>query len=872
MLSGSLLVSQSATVMRSLEVNKSFEWGSLKMHTAEPLKKGGLIVDAQKHMVMILTGGADSSPDSVSAIGMADCNVYVSGGIGYRDAYGSLGRGVSVFGGDIFVSGAVYGPGGAIGSTSPGGSDPMIQYNNGGAFGGAAQLFYDDVNSRVGIGISTPSTDFHIRRAAPTITLQRDTDATDDSTLSFLKSDGTQVGYVRHVQNTNDLAIGTGNTVAERMRIKNDGNVGIGNTTPASILDISTDADTEVLVQQYNNGSDDPQVTLTKARGTFAGPTTVTSGDYLGTLSYSAQDTSTLSPWANIRLRSYGTVSPTSHPARFEVRTCADGSSVMNTAAVIAYSSVGGTISGSIHETVSGISYLKAGTGIGILSSSNGQVTITSTASGETYDLNAVQDGSNVDIKLDSTSGTDDSLVQLTAGTNITLTRNSSAEVTIDAAGTSAAGAANQIQRKDPSGSGLLADTNLWFTTGDGLGVSGSVKASDSIYADNWFAVRHDTNRVGIGTQSPDSLLEVTSGVSGETILSLEQHNSSNADAPNLNFVKSKGTIDTPLAVAAGDFLGDIQFTGYNGSSNSKHVQMYAQIPSSTTPGGTSYPGQLFIRTGKDGSANIKTAATFQAFDDGGTISGSIHHTAEGKSYLVQRTGLIINSGTNGQILAAATGSAASTHYSPEGPHRFSKALASELKSDPTQASIVLQTPYGYGAVMRSNAEYDGVCIRSRVPHWATKVKFILSWIVNQNATGKIEFRIAGRLNTNKEASARFVVATNPLSSNNLPATSGNWLDNNLDNGYRFFQNPNGVSYSSGNMNLAVATSDEFLIKDLINSADITAFENKGPGHVIDYCIIRNRTANPGDEVGSTTTDNLAAFVSLQGITVSYYN
>ena len=55
--------------------------------------------------------------------------------------------------------------------------------------------------------------------------------------------------------------------------------------------------------------------------------------------------------------------------------------------------------------------------------------------SGDTYDLNAVQDGVNVDLNLTSTSGTDDSLVQLSAGSNITLTRNSATEVRIDAVG-----------------------------------------------------------------------------------------------------------------------------------------------------------------------------------------------------------------------------------------------------------------------------------------------------------------------------------------------------------------------------------------------------------------------------------------------------
>lgn len=48
------------------------------------------------------------------------------------------------------------------------------------------------------------------------------------------------------------------------------------------------------------------------------------------------------------------------------------------------------------------------------------------------YDLNATTNGLDVDMNLTSTSGTDNSVVKLTAGTNITLTRNTGTQVTID--------------------------------------------------------------------------------------------------------------------------------------------------------------------------------------------------------------------------------------------------------------------------------------------------------------------------------------------------------------------------------------------------------------------------------------------------------
>ena len=75
-------------------------------------------------------------------------------------------------------------------------------------------------------------------------------------------------------------------------------------------------------------------------------------------------------------------------------------------------------------------SYVKFGTG----------------SQGDTYTLSASQDGDNVDILLDAGSGTD-STVQLTAGTNITLTRNNAQEVTIASTASGGGGTELSIER-----------------------------------------------------------------------------------------------------------------------------------------------------------------------------------------------------------------------------------------------------------------------------------------------------------------------------------------------------------------------------------------------------------------------------------------
>src|SRR3989338_11705202 len=93
----------------------------------------------------------------------------------------SLSSGTSTFAGGLNISGGginfalpscagskgltTDAGGGVVCSTitaAPAGSDSQVQYNNGGSMGGAAQLVYDDTNTYVGIGTSTPWGEFSV--------------------------------------------------------------------------------------------------------------------------------------------------------------------------------------------------------------------------------------------------------------------------------------------------------------------------------------------------------------------------------------------------------------------------------------------------------------------------------------------------------------------------------------------------------------------------------------------------------------------------------------------------------------------------------------------------------------------------------------
>ena len=187
---------------------------------------------------------------------------------------------------------------------------------------------------------------------------------------------------------------------------------------------------------------------------------------------------------------------------------------------------------------------LTAGTNITLTRNDAQQVTIASTASGDTYDLNAVQDGNNVDINLTSGSGSDNSVVQLTAGTGITLTRNSAAEVTV---ASSASGSAGQVTTQiNISGSSPTQATDgsrTAFTISSTPASENNLQIYlDGVYqAKNTFSVSGTT--VTLSTAPPTgSSLEIIHFIVVNANIFLQTHTTANNSTTSFN---AGGTISS---------------------------------------------------------------------------------------------------------------------------------------------------------------------------------------------------------------------------------------------------------------------------------------------------------------------------------------
>jgi hypothetical protein len=204
----------------------------------------------------------------------------------------------------------------------------------------------------------------------------------------------------------------------------------VGNSSNANTSNISSTYlqskvetnDANCLLYGYGTGNSG-ELVLSSARGTIASSSAVQSGDTLGEIQGMGHSGTGFRLGGRILfLAGENYVESSNYGTKFALQTATNGSTSLATRYIIDEDG-NHTFTGEVTGSIFSGSFVGNGSGL------------TGLPAGDTYDLNATTDGSNVDINLTSTSGTDNSVVQLTAGSNITLTRNSANEVTIASSG-----------------------------------------------------------------------------------------------------------------------------------------------------------------------------------------------------------------------------------------------------------------------------------------------------------------------------------------------------------------------------------------------------------------------------------------------------
>jgi hypothetical protein len=116
-------------------------------------------------------------------------------------------------------------------------------------------------------------------------------------------------------------------------------------------------------------------------------------------------------------------------------------------------------------------------------------------------------------------------------------------------------------------GSGLLTGTTAFTANGVPYANSSSTLTTGP-------ALTFNGTNLGIGTSTPTTLLNLYSATSASVLVSgdgatslVVSRASSDISAPTVNFRKYRGTIAAPLATNTGDFLGNSNYTGYDGTT-----------------------------------------------------------------------------------------------------------------------------------------------------------------------------------------------------------------------------------------------------------------------------------------------------------------
>ena len=258
----------------------------------------------------------------------------------------------------------------------------------------------------------------------------------------------------------------------------------------------------------------------------------------------------------------------------------------------------------------------------------------------ETYDLNAgAKVGTSVPINLTSTSGTDDSLVNLKQGTNITLTRGSATEITIDATDTNTNTTYDFLAIETiPTFTLNTPTTNTGYTTAVNLATTVAPAGGSGMTVDITASSGNVTavviNKPGSGYAVGDVVTIVQTGSSGDAIITLS--GSTGNVNPNLRL------IDNAFA------FEDVKLTGAGATTITRTSDTGITFTSVNTQENTTW----YIRDSDDGDKTVNNLKYLKFATATGSLGTALTGTGSTSDpYLMTLT----SPNTNTQLGVATT-------------------------------------------------------------------------------------------------------------------------------------------------------------------------------------------------------------------------
>jgi len=551
---------------------------------------------------------------------------------------------------------------------------------------GSSVFFVNDTNGRVGIGTTNPQKALHVVSSTSPVTFENRNDAVggsvlalyhnrtaandDEVSINFQANDdsGALTGYVNinvistNVSDGNEAGalafeVKTAGSQSEVMRLV-ENRVGIGTTAPSDHLRLgelftvvnSGNYGGMSLTTYSTNNAHTPILDLQKSGNTTIGShTLVVDNENLGIISFRGSNGTVFRNVAAIEGEIDGTTGGDDLPGRLVFLTTSDGSTTLSERVRIDSSGkVGiGTTSPNTTLHVQGDINVTSGNDVCI----DGGSTCLSTVGGggglwSTNGTNIYNDSASVKVGIGTASP--------------------SWDLTIGSPHTSVW-----------SGHDLVANERIGVYRSDGSGISVMTSGSDyaGVFAYNYSAptpmnlvLNEFGGDVGIGTNSPDYLLDVSGGqvrISRDSYSSVTIQGCGTTAGSSIVAHRARGTCASPSEVQSGDSLFDIQARGYDGADYDYTASQF-EVVAAENFNSTNQGSYLRFRTTPTGSV---TGAERMRIDNAGnvgigTTSPSAKLDVEVSSGGAATIGSSGNTATGDYAIAMGYNTTASGNYS----------------------------------------------------------------------------------------------------------------------------------------------------------------------------------------------------------------
>ena len=475
--------------------------------------------------------------------------------------------------------------------------------------------------------------------------------STSQSAIYFGDEGDSDVGSIQYFHSSNALVFRASN--AERMRLSSGGNLGIGTSSPATTLELKSDANAQTTATI-------PTLRITNDDGSAV------ADDITGSVEFFSEDTSDPDHVSGF-MRA---ISETSAGVNYALTFGTKNSSIGDAAERFRITSTGAwAIEGASNYGTSGQVLVSNGNDA---PSWQNPTAGTQILQGNT-NVECVDTGSNGHILFD-TEGAERMRIDSSGNVGIGVaTVDSPLHVYKQSSDRTA-----RFQRISTQYIDIIqtSGVNEFESTGKSFAIGTSDSNPIILRTNDSERARIDSSgRLLVGTSSNRNNYPIQLEKAGETTFSLTR-NSNDTSGPQLYLAKTRGTsVGAVTVVQNGDKFGQIAFVGANGGGENTGATISAECDG--TPGTNDMPGRILFSTTADGASSpterLRISSGGEVCIGGSSTDGQLE--VRGSKGIISRSSTTQNTDTNKALIVRNNSGTNTFHVSYRGLGYFANAV-----------------------------------------------------------------------------------------------------------------------------------------------------------------------------------------------------